>query len=106
MGKLYNPTGKPISFWFDGKEYTVGAKEDRELPAEVVDHCIRHINNPLVEVEKAEPEKKAPIDTSGATIDYSKLSWNELRQLAREKGFYHSSITKKEVIATLEGEQN
>jgi len=55
-------------------------------------------------VEEAEKEvKKRTEGTLTSQVDLTKLTWQELKKVASEKGFYNPKMTRKEVLEKLNG---
>ena len=96
MGKLYNPTNKPTSFLYDGKEFVVGAKEAREFPEVVFTHYLRHVNGPMVAAELSAPEEEAPEPSEPKP--YEEMKWQELLREARKQEWYRVGMKRNEIL--------
>jgi len=92
---LRNPTEDRINFIHSGIEYTVGAFSEEPFPDKVAEHCLRHVNNALEEVE----ESVETVETPSGTPDYDNMSWNELRKSSG--GVYKAGMTRVELLERL-----
>ena len=113
---LKNPTNEDITFMcsidYPRQEHTVLAGEVKAFPEAVVDHCVKSVNNDLVEisedeylgdrVEEAVQEKVSvvvedkPITLSVNDID--ELAWRELQKVAKEYGVYQFGMRRVDAV--------
>lgn len=94
MRTLHNPTKQLIEFGYGGQVYFVEAGKTKDFEDKVVAHCVKHVNNALVEVVEELEEASVELPT-----DINEMDWNELRKHA--KGVYKPGMTREEVLEAL-----
>lgn len=104
---LHNPLDTKFEVMSGGVVYIFEPRQNRIVLGEVARQILRNQNTPLMIVEavaKEVPSDKPEIKEDEA-VDYSTMSYKELRTIASAKGIFKVGMKQKDLLELLNGQK-
>lgn len=106
---LHNPTDSVFEVMSGGVVYVFQPRQSRIVQGETARQILKNQNTPLirVEVQPVLPPSDEPVEEpieetkTQKAVDYSKMSYTELRKIASTMGLFKVGIKGKDLIKLL-----
>lgn len=107
---LHNPTDKVFEVMSGGTVYIFQPRQSRILQGETARQIQRNQNTPLIVVEAVanipDEVKEEPVsDKAVPAVDYSKMTYAEMRSIATAKGIFKVGMKGKALLELLNGQR-